>query len=592
MATHHLQTQFLAVVNQWERRLRLQQTMEWLPRTIMSGLTLGIALAIYSRTRPGLSDIQVILITVIAVAVAVLSSLAYIWLKPMPAIRSAQRFDQQFSLQERVSTAIELMEGKIRSDASLAELQVDDAWEVARRVRYDEQIPLGINRRDWMTVGSLLIGFILILLIFSPSLMEPSAQAQQRAAITAAEEDLKNIIEDIATDANLQEEDRQELLEALQTNLETLQDEDISAEEAFATLNEAESTLREQAETLEEQIEMQQSALASASDAMQQALPEQAAAETPAAALQALMDALENMTPEQQSQAADALEQAAQALEQSAPEAAEALRQAAEALRQGDTAAAQEALQSAMQQLQQGQQNAQQQNQSAQELQQAAQQAQQAGQQVAGQQPSPNEQQGQEGQPGQQGQEGQPSQQGQEGQPGQNGQQPGENGQPGEGEQPGQGDQPGNANQPGQQSEGNNQGSQSGTGSGAGDSAGDLSQAVPDDRPDSDPSASRDNDPDGLGFQDYEPVFAPNNVGGEGGDELRLQADPDETPLQEGEFSSNPEGQSVVPYDQVFSSYADAASRALDSDYIPLGLRDVIRDYFTSLDPQAAPQQP
>lgn len=585
MATHNLQTQFVAVVNQWERRLRLQQTMEWLPRAIMPGLTLGVALALYSRTRPGFSDGQVVLMTVIAVAAVVLAVLAFIWLKPTPVIRSAQRFDQWFSLKERVSTAIELMEGKIRSDPSLAEHQVDDAWETARGVRYEQEIPLGINRRDWMTVASLLVGFIVIMLLFTPALADPSAQAQQRAAITSAEEDLKEIIEDIATDANLQEEEREELLEALQTNLETLQDENITTEEAFATLSEAESTLREQAESLEEQVQMQQSALAEASEAMQQALPEQTAAESPAEALQALMDSLENMTPEQQQAAAEALEQAAAALEQSAPEVAESLRQAAEALRQGDPNRAQEALESAMQQLQQAQQNSQQQNQSAQQFQQAAQQAQEAGQEVAGQQP-PNNQQGQEGQPGE---AGQPSLQEQQGLEGQTGQQPGENGQPGEGEQPGQGNQPGEANQPGEQGEGDTEGSQSGTGSGAGDAPGDLSQAVPENRPGNDPNASRDNNPDGLGSREYDPVFAPNNIGGEGGDEVRLQADPDETPLQEGEFSSNPEGQATVPYDQVFSSYADAASRALDSDYIPLGLRDVIRDYFTSLDPQTAP---
>ena len=41
----------------------------------------------------------------------------------------------------------------------------------------------------------------------------------------------------------------------------------------------------------------------------------------------------------------------------------------------------------------------------------------------------------------------------------------------------------------------------------------------------------------------------------------------------------------TVPYNQVYSDYANAANHALDSGYVPLGLRDVVRDYFTSLEP-------
>jgi hypothetical protein len=40
-----------------------------------------------------------------------------------------------------------------------------------------------------------------------------------------------------------------------------------------------------------------------------------------------------------------------------------------------------------------------------------------------------------------------------------------------------------------------------------------------------------------------------------------------------------------VPYNQVFSDYSNAANEAMESDYIPLSLRDVVRDYFASLEP-------
>jgi len=57
---------------------------------------------------------------------------------------------------------------------------------------------------------------------------------------------------------------------------------------------------------------------------------------------------------------------------------------------------------------------------------------------------------------------------------------------------------------------------------------------------------------------------------------------PDGTPAGEGQAAP---GQSTVPYTDVYGSYAQVAGAALDSDYIPLGYKSYIRDYFASLDP-------
>ena len=69
--------------------------------------------------------------------------------------------------------------------------------------------------------------------------------------------------------------------------------------------------------------------------------------------------------------------------------------------------------------------------------------------------------------------------------------------------------------------------------------------------------------------------------------DIRLRTDPGDTTVAEGEFDDNPVGESRVSYDTVFSEYQNAANRALESDYVPLGLRDVVREYFTSLEPRA-----
>jgi hypothetical protein len=52
-----------------------------------------------------------------------------------------------------------------------------------------------------------------------------------------------------------------------------------------------------------------------------------------------------------------------------------------------------------------------------------------------------------------------------------------------------------------------------------------------------------------------------------------------QTPSEFGDESS------LVPYSQVYGDYRDAAYEALSDDYVPLGLKGYIRDYFSSLEP-------
>ena len=41
----------------------------------------------------------------------------------------------------------------------------------------------------------------------------------------------------------------------------------------------------------------------------------------------------------------------------------------------------------------------------------------------------------------------------------------------------------------------------------------------------------------------------------------------------------------MVPYNQVYGQYADAAGQALEESYIPLGMKGYIRHYFGALEP-------
>jgi len=45
------------------------------------------------------------------------------------------------------------------------------------------------------------------------------------------------------------------------------------------------------------------------------------------------------------------------------------------------------------------------------------------------------------------------------------------------------------------------------------------------------------------------------------------------------------DGQAAVPYRQVYADYATQAAAALESSYIPLGMKQYVRDYFSALEP-------
>ncbi|MBZ0279860.1 MAG: hypothetical protein K8L97_03910 [Anaerolineae bacterium] len=618
------------LVRHWDRRLRVQQASLWLPRALLLGLFLGVLLTIVSRLRPWLVSEQILLVTAISVVMVLTGMLLAVWLWPRPALDAARRFDLLFGLQERVSTALELIDGRIRADDELLALQVDDAWSRAQQVQPDQSLPLIWRWREWAVVGVTILMLAILLLLPNPQAEAIEKTSAEQASIDAAKDEVAQIIQEVASDPALNEEERQELLEALAASMDTLEQPDVTTEEAFATLSDAQTALQQQADRMNERTSAQQDALEAASDALRELQseqdsptpePGQTQPPAPIPALNNLAQNLANMTPEQMQQAAQSLEQAAQALQESNPQASQAMQQAAQAMREGDTQGAQQALQEAADALQQAAQDSQSQESSAQEMSESAQEVQQAAGQVGqqsnsseqgqqndegqpGQEGDSSDQQGQEGQPGEQGEQGQQGQQGQgqqqgqqEGQQGQQGEQ---SGQEGEGDNPSsqesqggqsggqEGQQPLNAQGDGAGSqEGQSQGGQSST-DGAGTGAGDSPGGAGSDESGGDAQsggAPQDNNPDGQGEGQFEPVYAPQRPGGEGGPEIQLDPNSSDAPVQEGEFSQNPTGNTSVPYNQVFSDYSDAANRALESDYIPLGLRDVVRDYFSSLEP-------
>lgn len=568
------------VVRTWERRRQLSVFIENLPRALLPGPVAGAALALYARIRPGPADIVAVTVALVGAALGVLALAMWVWLRPRTLIDSARWFDVRFGLKERVSTALELIEGRIQADAGLAAHQIDDAQATAGGVRADALLPFTSDRRAWIAVVAALATLAILIMLIPPVAGGDAAADRERAAIAAAADQVAEILEDIAADPNLSDEERGPLLEALQAQLETMRDPNITLDEALATLSEVESALSEQAEMAQSEIEQQQAAEDAAANALGQGR-EASAGESLQEQLESFEQSLGQMTEDQLAQAAEALENAANALEQTDPEAAQALREAAEALREGDREAAAEALRRAAERAEQSAAERSQQAQRQQAMEERAQQAQAAQENAAesstettapGRPEEGSEGLGDaleggesDGMFGQQASEGET-----EGEGGSSQLAPPEDAAQGE----------------------NNEAGQTGRGSqGMGDGTADLSDDASAQGQRRSPSDNQDeNNPDGAGVRVYQPVYSPRfSVEAEDGEDVRLQADPGDTPLNQGEFDDNPLGESVVPYNTVFSDYADAASRALESGYIPLGMRDVIRSYFSSLDPAAQP---
>ena len=94
-----------------------------------------------------------------------------------------------------------------------------------------------------------------------------------------------------------------------------------------------------------------------------------------------------------------------------------------------------------------------------------------------------------------------------------------------------------------------------------------------------------DNAPGDGGRREFAPLYAPQRLGGTGGPEMELPSGGDPGELLRELPGEPPVGESLVPYNQVYAVYRQAAGQALADQRIPLGLRETVRDYFSSLEP-------
>lgn len=587
----HKATELELILDRWEQRYEWRLLSRTVPRSLIAALLISLVIGAVGYFRFRLAAEQLALIAIGLCALGGILNVLYTLVFPRSMAEKARYFDIEFGLRERVSTAFELMHGRIMTHPEIEARQIADALAHARAIDPNERINLDFRRKELGALAVLLL--LMVGMVLLPALVGEDFLPQgPSAALEAAKEDLREIIETVAKDTDLDDVDRQDLLEALEIALERLDEEDISDEEAFAAMSQLQSELDALENKLEDTIELDQSTTEAALEALEDFIApsetedgsaESAAQSDAASNLQEMLNALEQMnqdaaqmSAEEAQAAADALQAAAEELERMSEDLAQQMEMLAEALEDADMERLQEQLDALREQVE-GAQEEQRQDQNARvTLGEQSDLAQEAAEEIARQQAQDGQQ-----EPGA-AEQGQPEL-------GEAGQQPG--GQQAEQAQARPGDSPGDQqsdrNRPG--AEGNQRRSQDSrsAGAGAGDGAPNnlsLPGSAGDDK-----GADTENDPTGLGEIEYEAIYSPSGIGGGGQDEIRLRTDPGDTTVAEGEFDDNPLGESRVSYDTVFSEYQNAANRALESDYVPLGLRDVVREYFTSLEPAAQP---
>jgi hypothetical protein len=537
----------IARLRPFETRLRRREGLSWATWAAGAGLAAAALLALAGRFFPLLPSAQLLALCLAFVVAPALAALAAAWLRPGSPLTIARRCDRELALAERLSTALELGSGALKTNPHLAEAQLGDAERHLAALDPGSAFPWRPSRRRAGVFLALAAALVAAFALPNPQDAVLQRQAHEQEVIAQETAKLEKLRAELVEEGALTTTPQGEMaLKTLEDLIAELKAGELSPEEALAAVSAAEEELAR----LQAANDARQSALGDAAAALSEhdATADAAKAlergdyDAAAAALDALSGDLTN-TPGEAQDLADALRAAAARTAATDPELAASLGAAAQALEAGDLAAAQQALAQAAQALAEAGQEMAAQG----AVEGALARIQDARQAIA---------------------------------------------QAGEGE--------GVAMAEG---EGAGEGTEEAAGVAVGAGGGAALGAVGGGSGVEEPGAGADGLTAEEGSEgqmpttapsrgregEYEPVYSPQHLGGDEGPVTALpqQGQPGEVPIGEipGQPPQQPGGASV-PYDQVYAEYRAAAADALQSSYIPLGMKEYVRQYFSALEPQ------
>jgi hypothetical protein len=522
--------QLSQTLSQWIRWMRLQRAFTWSLRGLAAALALSLLISGVGLYQAKIlkQEFLALVISFVALLPVIFGITAYLW--KIHTVKAARYFDRAFHLEERVSTALELQAEN--HSIEIIQKQLDDAVNASRAVKPSRDLPLQFSKLD---LASAFFFALLIGALWFRGETLFAAASRQRAveeAIAAEQTKIEEIIKEINANEALTNEQKQALAKPLNEALSGLKNNP-TMEGAVSTLvstsEQLKSLSNQQAGQTQQALTQTGSSLAAQEGTPLESVGKNLAKGNFAGAASELanMD-LSQMTPEQLQKLSEQLESTANSLAATNPQLAQQLMDAAQAIRNGDLANAQQSLASAASQMvQAGQQvtAAQMATQAAGQLQQGAGQVLAAG---GGQNPS----------------QGGAMAQGQSQQGGQN-----------------------------------NGGGGSGSGSGSApqsNQSGSEASSAP---------IEQNNGPGNGGESTYEQIYAPSLLGGAGGDTLGVPTSGEDGEVIGTSPTTVEDGESLVPYTEVYSQYNQFNRQALENGEVPAQFMDLIRNYFGSLQP-------
>jgi len=524
---------------EWLARYRLLRSLRWAGGGLLFGALLALISGVALTWSAQLLPLELILLTAALLLAGLLAGGLAGLMWPLAHMPAARQFDRQFGLRERLSTALEL--AQVSPSPPLSDLQLVDTLAHARAVELSQALPL---RLPWRNLGAAVL--LCVLLAGAAWGLRGQFQAAQQVrqleqAVQAEIEQIEALATQIEQVETLDPQVQDAILQSLEATLQELQAAE-RAEEALSVLAEGQAELQSLISP-DSQATLQ--AMEQAGQALSQS--ENTALQTAGEALSdgdvsAAAQALEGIDPSQLSseelaQLAQDLAAAAQALQASQPAAAAALQNAANALQSAASANSAQAAQAAataaaaLQQVAGNLQSLQEQLQAGQAAMQAAQGLAQAQANLAGA-------------------SGMASAGGAGG---------------GSGTNPAQG---------------------SGAGGGAGRGEGDGSEGDGDQTAGTTPIQTSNGPGDG-GLTAYDSLYVPQRLGGEDGPDVSLPGGntPGETVVGSQERPAGDPGGLQVPYVDALPYYEAVNRQAIDSGQVPLDLRELVRRYFSALEP-------
>jgi len=401
----------LACLVRWERRRRLTLLAVSVPRGLITGSVISLALSLIARTRPllTLAPLEALTVFILIGSAALAALIIVLWPRALPV--AARMFDQRFAASERLSTALELAVPDRSEGASpFAVLQVRDARRYAESIDARVRLPIRWLRRELIALSVLLIILSVSIVLPNPQIGILTHQQILQTAISQQIAGLTQVAHAAQNNPALTTTQQTAIANTAQTAITALSKPGVGQIEAAAILSQA----AQQFQAIpHDTAPVPNTAQAAANQQAGTALSKGAQASSPpiapgmaqlgaalqkgdlsgaASAAQSLSQSLTTAnsgTGSATDAAVKAFAQAASALQATDPHTAQAFTQAAQALTAGDSTAAQKALAQAASALQAAQQAAQQQASQAaqspvaQAAQQAASQAAQGAQQLA-----------------------------------------------------------------------------------------------------------------------------------------------------------------------------------------------------------------